>query len=202
MSDVKTLYNQLTHAVQRDLLTTGVVAFNLGKPAVEDTASIVADGDMKNGAYTIIAQPDVPRTISMTVTQTDADDTMGKITFTGTDYLDQEITEEVAPNNASTSAGYKETTKAFKTVTSIIGSGWAVSSAAHKDQIQFGKGKKIGLPIALSTIDNMIQCLLDRADYAATPAVADPASVAGTTLDASGGTYNGAKVMQVLVRPE
>lgn len=188
-----------THEHRRDALRYSVMALNLGAPAVEDTASIVADGDMKNGAYTIAAQPDAPRTISMTVTKVTANDTMGKITFTGTDALDQAITEEVAPNNGDTSSGYTETTKAFKTVNSITGSGWAISAGTDNDQIQLGYGKKIGLPIALSTINNVILCLLDRAVQAHTPAVGDPGSVAETVIDASAGTYDGTKVMQVLV---
>ncbi len=200
MDDVKSLYNQLTHAAQRDLLATGIVAYNLGAPEVEDTDSIVADGNMKNGSYTIAGQPDVPRTISMTVTKETANDTMGTVTITGTDALDQSITEEVTPNNGDTSSGYTESTKAFKTVESIVGEGWEMATA--NDQIQFGYGKKIGLPIALSTIDNVLLCLLDRDVQAHTPAVGDPGSVAETVIDASAGTYDGTKVMQVMVRPE
>lgn len=200
MADVKTLYGDLTHEAQRGLMDTGVVAYNLGSPEVQDTASIVADGNMKNGSYTIAGQPDVPRTISITVTKDTANDTMGTITITGTNALDEEITEEVEPNNGDTNSGYTETSNAFKSVSSIVGAGWEMATA--NDQIQFGYGKKIGLPIALSTIDNVLLCLLDRSVQSHTPAVGDPATVGETVVDASGGTYDGDKVMQVLVRPE
>ncbi len=198
MSDVKTLYNQLTHAAQRDLLTTGVVAFNLGKPAVEDDDNCVALEEMKNGAYTIAAQPDVPRNIVAEVEQDTAPDTKGKVVITGYDILGNKITEEITPGADSTAVPGN---KAFASVESIIGSGWAASNAGDEDSIKFGYGEKIGLPIALSTIDNVLLCLFDRAVDAATAAVGDPPTVAETTLIIHG-TYNGAKVMQVLVRPE
>ena len=198
MSDVKSLYNQLTHEAQRSLLTTGVVALNLGAPEVEDDDNCVALAEMRNGAYTIAAQPDVPRNIVAEVDEDTAPDTKGKVLITGYDILGNKITEEITPGADSVAV---VGTKAFATVASIVGSGWAASGADDEDSIKFGYGERIGLPVALSTIDNVLLCTLDRAVDAATARVGDPPTVAETTVEVAG-DYNGARVMQVLIRPE
>ncbi len=198
MTKYTELYEQMTHQSQRDLLNMGVLSFNLGKPALEDDDNCVATTDMANGTYTIAAQPDVARNLRVTITQQGGqNDTMGKLNIVGKDILGNVIEEEITPTVNTTTDG----DKAFAEITSITQSGWVVSSASNFDQIKIGYHEKIGLPVALSSIDNVLLCLFHRAVDAATAAVGDPATVEETTLTVAG-TYNGARVMQVLVRPE
>lgn len=198
--DFKTLFDSETHEGRRKAMQMGVVALNLGTPEAVDDDHFVEDGNMKNGAYTLAAKkPDVPRNLRVTVTKATGNDTMGKLTIKGKDFFGQAIEEEIVPNNGDTSSGVKDGDLAFAEIESITGSGWVISAPGQNDQIKIGYGNKIGLPVALSTIDDVVLCLFDRAVQTHTAVVADPASVAGTTIDASAGTYDGAKVMQALV---
>lgn len=85
---------------------------------------IVASTDMKNGTYTIAAQPIVPALLSVLATGVGGNDTMGTITFVGTDIYDQALTETVTPIAGTT----VYTTNMFKTVTSATGAGWVINS--------------------------------------------------------------------------
>ena len=201
MSMDKLLQN-INHQSVRDMFRKdafgALFLVDLGAPAVQNTAGIVADGNMKNGAYTLAGQPDVPRSLGITVTKETANDTMPELTITGTDYNDDDLVEKITPNNGDTSSGYKETVNAFKTVASIVGEGWVEATAT--DQIKIGLGKKLGLPLALKTKADMPIGFFDNAVQAHTPVVVDPPTVSGTTVDMSAGTYDEAKVAQVLVR--
>lgn len=120
------------------------VEVDLGSPLVDDTDRIVTTTSMKVGAYTIAAQPDVPRNITVSHTAVSTVDTLGTITITGTDRNDDVISEVITPLNGTIASG----TKAFKTVTSVVGAGWV--TAAGDDQIIVGMGGLIGLPDKLS----------------------------------------------------
>lgn len=85
---------------------------------------IVTSTNMKNGTYTIAAQPVVPALLSVLATAVTGADTMGTITFVGTDACDAVITEEVTPIAGTT----VYTTKEFKTVTSATGAGWVINT--------------------------------------------------------------------------
>ena len=61
-------------------LSDMVTMVDLGTPVVADVDRIVTSTDMKVGAYTIAAQPDVPRNITVTRTAGDTADTGGTIT--------------------------------------------------------------------------------------------------------------------------
>ena len=198
MSDVKTLYNQLTNEAAQELLKMSVVAFNLGKPAVLDDDLYVTSADMANGAYTLAdTAPDMARNIRITITQQgSANDTHGTVTIVGKDILGNDIEEVIEPDANTTTDGEK----AFASISSITQAGWEMDTTA--DKIKIGTGNAIGLPVALSTTDNILLCTLNRSVQSHTASVGDPGSVAETTVDASAGTYNASKVMQVLVRPE
>lgn len=121
-----------------------VVEFPLGSPVLDDVDLIVTSVNMKAGAYTIAAQPDVPRNITVTQTAVDAEDTNGTIVIVGTDIAGNVITETITPNAGVTVAG----AKAFKTVTSVTGVGWIIGGG--NDTITVGVGSLIGLPMTLT----------------------------------------------------
>ena len=167
--------------------------YALGTPVVADDDRITVSVDMKVGSYTLAAQPDVPRNITVTVTAGGTADTMGTITVTGTNAIGQVITEAIVPVAGSTVAGLK----AFKTVTSVVGVGWVIDAVeGTKDTIKIGVGTVLGLPIKIATGD----CLLSVLGVAyVVPTVTVGATVEVCTIDSSSGTYNGSKALYAII---
>lgn len=167
--------------------------YALGAPVVADDDRITVSVDMKVGSYTLAAQPDVARNITVTVTAVGTADTMGTITVTGTNAIGQVITEAIVPVAGSTVAGLK----AFKTVTSVVGAGWVIDAVeGTKDTIKIGVGTVLGLPIKIATGD----CLLSVLGVAyVVPTVTVGATVEVCTIDSSSGTYNGSKALYAVI---
>lgn len=105
-----------------------------------DPDRIVESTNMIVGAYTIAAQPDRPRNITVTVTAEDTADTMGTIVVTGTDNDGTAQTETIVPIANVTVNG----TKVFKRVNSIVGAGWVIGST--NDTITVGVGELQAVP--------------------------------------------------------
>jgi len=95
-----------------------------------DDDMLMASGDMKNGAYTLTAQPDVPRPVTATITKTSTIDTLGSLALSGTNFFDQAQSEDLVPID-----GRVQSLKSYKTV-AITGSGW--TAVAGTDKISFG----------------------------------------------------------------
>lgn len=165
---------------------------SLGTPIAADTNYIAEVQDMKVGAYVIAHQPDVCRRLSVThVTVVVGTDTLGTLTFVGTDYDGYAISEVVTP--LADSVAY--TTKAFKTITSITGAGWVTAGGA--DTIIVGVDARLGLPYDISG------SLSVKLGIVGTAIVA-PTSYAGGTkeksmVDISSGTFDGSKSVFVLM---
>jgi hypothetical protein len=169
---------------------------NLGAPDLADADLIVTSTNMKNGEYTIATQPDIPRNVTVSATAADTADTMGTITFVGTNVDDEEISEEIAPVAGSVVAG----TKAFKSITSITGAGWAIDAVEEtNDTITIGTGNELGLPLVLDAATEIVFGILGTTITAHNPTVANPATVEETTVDMSAGTYDGSKAALVFV---
>jgi len=181
-----------------------VFAANLGTPALADVDRFVVSTDMIVGDYTVAnaSSPDgLARNVTVTQTAGDTEDTNGTIVVTGTNVLGQPITETLTPNAGATVAG----TKAFKTVTSVEGVGWAIDGVeGTEDTITVGFGGLIGLPAALWTHPRLTAstqvflCLLAGAIQAATVAW-DADEIEKNTIDASAGTFNGSKALVALI---
>ena len=170
--------------------------YNLGAPALADDDLIVTVVDMKVGSYVVAAQPEVPRNITVTSTAVGTADTMGTVTVTGTNYADEVISEIITPVSNNTVAG----TKAFKTVTTVVGAGWSIDGVeATADTIIVGTGNELGLPLVLDSATEIIIGVLGVTITATNPTVANPATIEGTTIDMSAGTYNGTKEALVFV---
>lgn len=102
-----------------------------------DDDKIVTSTNMIVGAYVIAAQPIAPCLLSVLATAVGAADTLGTITFVGTDINGVVITEVVIPIAGTT----VYTTKEFASITSATGAGWVIS--AGNDTIKIGVASAI-----------------------------------------------------------
>jgi len=171
--------------------------YNLDAPVIADVDRLVTSTNMVNDEYTIDGdQPDISRNITVTVTAGDTADTMGKITVVGTNYNDESISEEIIPVADSTVAG----SKAFKSVTTITGSGWTIDGSEEtNDTVTIGIGDKIGLPLALEDISEVMVAILGNTITTPNAAIGDPITLEETIIDLSSGTYNGTKEIVVFI---
>ena len=170
--------------------------YNIGAPALVDDDLIVTSTNMKVGSYTVAAQPDIPRNITVTVTAGATADTLGTITISGTNYDDDEISEVITPVAGSAVAG----AKAFKTITTVVGAGWIIDAVeGTNDTIKVGIGNELGLPLMLDSAVDIMMGVLGTTITATNPTVSNPASLEGTTIDMSSGTYNATKEVLVFV---
>jgi hypothetical protein len=153
----------------------GMRMYYLGVPELDDNDQIVVSANMKVDTYTLAAEPDVPRVITVTHAAVGAVDTLGTITIEGTDAADAVISEVITPVNGTTVAGLK----AFKTVTSVTGAGWVINEG--NDTIEVGTGPALGLPeiVAASTTNAIAK--FNFVDEAVS-AVGTHADVANTTV--------------------
>jgi len=95
-----------------------------------DDDRVVTLANMANGAYSIAAQPDVPRPLLFTVVKQATVDTLGTIAVVGTDYNDAALSETVTLVDGS-----KLSTYSYKTITSLTQSGWSAVSTTDKIKI-------------------------------------------------------------------
>ena len=164
----------------------------LGAPVVADVDRSYATADWADGTLAILAQPDVPR--NLTATLTDANDSVsGLLTLTGLDPAGRVVVETMAPD----AAGGGKTlvgTKIFASITSQVISGTGGSVDAGSDQLVIGVGTLIGLPTDIKAAAAVKHTYLGG--VLVTPdAVAAGVSLSG--VDANGATYDGSKIMQV-----
>ena len=161
----------------------------LGAPVVADADRIVVSVNMKVGSYTIAAQPDVPRNVTLTHTAVGAADTLGTVIVTGTDVLGQVITEVLTPSSGAAVTG----AKAFKTITSVVGAGWVIGEG--NDTIVVGVGDKIGLPFLMDAATDAPLSILGTAITVPT-ATYDVDEVCKNTI--ATGTYDGSKKLYAI----
>jgi hypothetical protein len=171
-----------------------IVEFALGSPVVDDVDLIVTSANMKVGAYTVAAQPDVPRNITVTQTAVDAEDTNGTIVVVGTDIAGNAISETITPNSGVTVAG----AKAFKTVTSVTGAGWEIGGG--NDTVTVGVGSLIGLPLALTADALVFAGTLNGTREATLPVITKSTSVLSqNTVDFTSAWDGNAGVLFVMI---
>ena len=97
----------------------------------QDDDYIVTSTNCKNGSYTLVQSPDVPRPLLITLIAVGDSDTYGTITITGTDYNDVAISEVINPV-----VGANVSFKSYKTTTDITQAGWTATGTA--DTIKIG----------------------------------------------------------------
>ncbi len=177
-----------------------LICVALDNPALASANRFVVSVNMANGAYTIAnasSSDGLARNVVATITGVTGNDTAGSILVTGTDIRDEVITETIAMTAGVGGTG----TKAFKTVTSIVQSGWVINTG--NDTIVIGTGTVIGLPVKVAAAGDAVMTALGTAIVAAT-VVAGGAlptnAISDSTIDASAATYDGAKDLRVFLR--
>jgi hypothetical protein len=110
---------------------------------------------------TNITHPDFPRTVTV---KGNAAGIVGNVVITGTNVLDEEITDTIALNGANEVEGVK----AFKTVTAFD---LPVEVHAGTDTVSVGQGKKFGLPHIVAYPGCLLAKLFNAAADAGTLAV-------------------------------
>ena len=126
-----------------------------GVPATIVANRYFASAAMHNGVYAVLNSglpgDGLAHNVTCAQTAVDVEDTNGKLTITGLDIFGKIITEEIIPNGGATVAGLK----AFKKVTSIVGSGWA-QGGTGPDTIIIGFGEVIGLPDVIEATTDVL----------------------------------------------
>ena len=171
--------------------------YNLGAPDLADDNLIVTTTNMKVGTYTVAAQPDIPRNITVTHAAGDTVDTLGTINIVGTDIDDAVLTETITPVNGTEAAGVK----AFKSIVSVTGVGWVIDAAeGTNDTIIVGCGTELGLDKALNATTKVAMGVLGVTITVTNATVnSTTPTKAETTIDMSTQTYNGTKEALVFV---
>lgn len=170
--------------------------YSLGTPiaADDDRIVVIGNGTMKVGDYTLSAQPDVPRNVTVTHTSTGTTDTLGTITVTGTDVNDEVISEEITPVADSAVSGLK----AFKTITAVTGAGWDIDGVeATADTVTVGVGDALGLPVVIALATSILMGFVGLAPIV--PVVLANAAISNCTANLTTGTYDGTKVVLVFI---
>lgn len=166
----------------------------LGAPALADVDRIVTSADWSDGALTIAAQPDMPRNITAVLTDANASITAGLLTIVGVDHAGRAVTEVMDITDGLTFTG----TKIFASVTSATISGTAGVPASGTDVVTVGIGNVIGTESDLTASAEVTNVYLGGTRIAS-PTVSTGVSLSG--VDASSGTYDGSKLLQVFVKP-
>lgn len=172
----------------------GVELAELGAPALADVDRIVTSVDpVADATQTIAAQPDVPRNVTVTITDAN-DGVTTTTTIRGKDLAGRDIVEV-----AQTTLGVGKSfvgTKMFAKIDSVVSSG--TTGAAAGDTITVGIGDVIALAKPIANAAAVKHVFFNGAPV--TPdAIATGESTSG--VNASGGTYDGAKVLRAAYRP-
>lgn len=143
--------NQL--AGKATLALSGLTGTKLVLPL--DVDKIVTTANMKNGAYTIDAQPAFPSRITLSHTAVGAADTLGTVVIVGTLVDGTVIQETLAPVSGTKVSTVNE----FATITSVTGIGWVIGEG--NDTITVGIGAVIPDSYYFEAISNRIVASAD-----------------------------------------
>jgi len=165
-----------------------------GVPATIVANRYVTSVAMGNKAYTIanngLPGDGLAHNVSVTHSLVDTVDTLGVITITGIDLNGKGITETITPASGTKVVG----AKAFRQVTSIVGSGWA-QGGTGPDTIVVGFDERVGLPELLRGVSDVLFVSHGTALVNA-PTVAVASTIDGCTVLVP--TGDGTKVLRVI----
>lgn len=120
--------------------STFIRAYDLNTPTIAATTNrIVTSVNLTNTTFTIANQPDVPRNITIAVTDTTPSVVAGTITVTGLDVNGNTITEVLDLSTGLTLTG----TKVFASVSSVVSASATVLGGAGDETIIVGVGSVI-----------------------------------------------------------
>jgi hypothetical protein len=172
-----------------------VLKFFVCTPATIVANRYFASAAMHNGAYAVanggLPGDGLAHSVTCAVTAVDVADTMGKLTIVGTDIDGKVISEDIIPAAGSTVEG----NLAFKSVTSITGSGW-VQGGTGPDNIVIGFGEKVGLPDYIGAAADILMVGFDTAIVNAPTVAVDTSVLAKNVVTTP--TGNGTKKLRVL----
>jgi hypothetical protein len=148
---------------------------------------------MGNKTYTLantVPGDGLAHNVTCLQTAVDVEDTNGILTITGKDVNGKVITEDIIPDAGVTVQG----NKAFKEITSIVGSGWA-QGGTGPDTIVIGFGEKVGLPELIAAAGDVLLVGFDTVLVNA-PTIAVASTVDGCTVTVP--TGDGTKKLRVI----
>jgi hypothetical protein len=185
-----------------DFLTpeAGLFGYVIGAPGLAVANRYVTDVAMKVGSYTLANNApadELARNVTVThSTQGGTADTLGTIAISGTDIEGNAISEVITPVAGDVAVGVK----AFKTLTGVVGAGWAIDAGGTPaaDHITVGFGNKIGLPAFISDEAKVIAVALGTA-FINAPTIAKGPTISQCAVDASSATYDGTKKLRVML---
>lgn len=163
--------------------------YQIASPLAGVADHFVASVNMAVGAYTLAnASPGdgSARSVVAIRTVVGGADTPGTLVITGTDLAGDVITETI---NVGATGVAVPTTRAFATVTSIVGAGWVIDGPGDEDTLVVGFGDLVGLPDLLSH-NTVLLAALNNAREAVAPTV----TVSATVLSLNTVTLNSALV--------
>jgi hypothetical protein len=178
-----------------------LIGDDLGTPDLADADRFLTSVNMQATAYTLdnttLPAGNPPRNVTITHTDGDTRDTLGDLVVTGTNYLDEVITETITISGGATAAGVK----AFKTVTQLVTAGWVIDGAeGTPDTITVGFGTKLGLSHYLTAAAQVFMTALAGVAVAPGAITVDADEIEKNTVDLSAGTYDGSKTARVLIK--
>jgi hypothetical protein len=173
---------------------------DLGAPALAVANRFVASTNMANGAYTIANQASadgLARNVVATISAVTGNDTPGSILITGTGADGRALTETLALTAGGTATGLK----CFATVTSIVQSGWVITSG--NDTIVIGTGNRVQLPAAIKqrpavSATSQVKLVMLGTSFVAVSAGIN-ADIAQCWVDGAAGTYDGTKKLLAFI---
>lgn len=171
-----------------------VLSAFLGNPIAASTNRIVASTDFASGTLTIAAQPDVPRNVTVSLTDANSSVTAGTVTITGKSVEGKTITE--ACTYAQARSGFTGS-RIFASVDSVVIAS-AAGGATGTDVVIVGVGSVIGLPSPI------VKSAAIKHVYLGGTRIASPTIATGklnSGVNVSSGTYNGTKALQVFYNP-
>lgn len=175
--------------------STFVIKQTLGAPVVADPDRIVTAVDWGDGTLTIAAQPDVPRNVTVALTDANNSITDGTMTITGTNIHGTVVTETVTFTQAK--AGFTGS-RIFAVISSVEIADTDGTVGAGVDQLTVGIGNVIGLPSPISASAAVKHVYLGGTRVAS-PTIATGAINSGVNVAAA--TYNGSKALDVYYCP-
>lgn len=170
-----TLKSQLVQHYQVAPTAVGIATLHAAVTLADGAATTVT---------TAITNPDVPRIATV---KGNAAGIAGNVVITGTNILDEVITDTIALNAAAEVLG----AVAFKTITEIV----LPARTTAGDTVSIGQGKKLGIPHIVANAGLVLVKLFEGSTDSGTLAVDD--DEIEKNLFALNGTPNGTKVVDL-----
>lgn len=164
----------------------------LGAPALADVDRLLTLRDFTDETVTAFAaQPDVPRNLTLDLTDANSSVLGGKVVITGHAMNGNIITETFIITGAGGTQQHVGT-KVFADVTSVVVSG--VLGETGADDYTIGIGDVIGLPFPIKASNAIVKTYF--AGAIVTPTIATGPYKSG--VDVSASTYDGSKELRVI----